>query len=68
MRIAATADLHFSASRHAVLHEHDEQRRAKVHARVLQRARDFRRDHVARETNHEQLAEAGIEDQFRRHA
>ena len=51
----------------ALVAEHDEQRRAQMHSRVLQRPHHLGRDHVARDPNDEQLAEAGVEDQFRRH-
>lgn len=48
--------------------EHDEERRAQMHARVLQRAHHFGRDDVAGDAHDEELAEAGIEHQLRRHA
>jgi hypothetical protein len=48
--------------------EHDEQGRAQMNSRVLQRPHHLGRDHIARDPNDEQLAEAGVEDQFRRHS
>ena len=51
----------------ALMAEHDEQGRAQMHSRVLQRPHHLGRDHIARDPNDEQLAEAGVEDQFRRH-
>jgi hypothetical protein len=39
-----------------------------VQARILQRSGDRGAEHVARHPDDEQLAEAGIEDELRRHA
>ena len=47
--------------------EHDEEGRAQMNSRVLQRPHHLGRDHIARDPNDEQLAEAGVEDQFRRY-
>ena len=52
----------------AFVAEDDEERRAQVHRRVLQRAHDFRRNHVARDAHDEELAEVRVEHQLRRHA
>ena len=48
--------------------EHDEKRRVQVGARILHAAHDLRRNHVSGDTNDEELAEIGIEDQFGRNA
>ena len=42
----------------AFVAEHDEERRLQVHAGILKRAHDLRRDHVAGDAHDEQLAEA----------
>jgi len=46
--------------------EHDEEWRAQMVASVLQASRDFRGHNVPRNTNNEQLAKTGIEDQLGR--
>jgi hypothetical protein len=42
--------------------EDDEERRLQMAARVLQAPRDFRRYHISRDADDEQLAKAGVED------
>jgi hypothetical protein len=44
--------------------EDDEERRLQMAARVLQAPRDFRRYHISRDADDEQLAKAGVEDQL----
>ena len=48
--------------------EHDEERRLQMTPGVLQAPCDFRRHHIPRDADDEQLAKPGIEDQLRRHA
>ncbi len=38
-----------------------------MHSSVLQRAHDFRRNHVARDSDDEQLTESRVEDELWRH-
>ena len=47
--------------------EHDEKGSVQMTARILQAARDLRREHISRDADDEQLAEAGIENQLRRY-
>jgi hypothetical protein len=44
--------------------EDDEERRLQMAARVLQAPRDFRRDHISRDADDEQLTKSGVEDQL----
>jgi hypothetical protein len=48
--------------------EHEEQRCAQVHSGVLQGTHDFGRNHVAGDSYDKQLAETGVEYEFRRHS
>src|SRR4029434_917434 len=48
--------------------EHDEERRVQMTARILQTPSDLRREHISRDANDEQLAEAGAEHQLARHS
>ena len=48
--------------------EDHEQRSLQVRTRILQRSSDFRREHVARDADDEQLSQAGIENPLGRHA
>src|SRR3954471_20349538 len=52
----------------ACVPQYDEQWRAQMHTSVLQGPEYGRTQHVSRYTDHEQLAEAGVEDQLRRHS
>jgi len=47
--------------------KHYEKGRLQMAARVLQAPRDFRRYHISRDADDEQLAKAGVEDQLGRH-
>ena len=48
--------------------EHDEKGRVQMAARILQAACDFRRQHISRYADDEQLTESGIENQLCWHA
>ena len=48
--------------------ENDEERRAQMHCRVLERAHHLRRDDVAGHAHDEELAESGVEQELWRHA
>src|SRR6476661_10615501 len=47
--------------------EHNEERRVQMTARVLQAARDFRRQDISSDTDDEQLAEPSVENQLWRY-
>src|SRR5271166_1104434 len=65
VKLALEGSFHGAAS---LVTQHQEQWRVQMLPRVLQAAHYFRRNHIAGQTQNEQLAEVRVEDQLRGHA